>query len=246
MDIDHVWSAFKATGDIELRNQLVVHYNSLVRYIASRVVTSLPASLDREDLVSYGQFGLMEAIDRYDLERGVKFETFAITRIKGAIIDELRALDWVPRSVRSKAKDVEKVALQLEVELGRAPEDHELAAALGLTVPELWVAQSESTITSVVALDEHDYDDDRVSVGQRLYDMTASPEGSFEVEEIGEVVANAIDRLPEASKIILVLYYIEEMTLAEIGELMGVTESRVCQLQSKLLQGLRENLGYAA
>ena len=238
-----MWIEYSRTRSQEDRNKLILHYGSLVRYVASRVAMGLPASVDRDDLTSYGQFGLIDAIERFDLGRGVKFETFAIARIRGAIIDEIRALDWVPRSIRAKARDVDRAVTALETSLGRKPEDEEIALAMGITLAELWVAQSRANVTSVTALEAHEGDDDRPSEGQRLMDVASNPEDLAILSDMRDILSIAIEQMPERSKVILVLYYLEELTLAEIGEILGVTESRVCQLQSKVLHSLRASLG---
>lgn len=241
-DLVRTWKSYKATGNRETRNLLVVHYTSLVRYVANKVASGLPSMVERDDLISYGQFGLIEAMENFDPARGVKFETFAVARIRGSIIDELRKLDWVPRSVRSKAKDVEKAQNELQIKLGRPAEESELAEHLGIDVRELWAVQSQSSSNWVGTLDEHD-DDDRQSVSDVRFDIASNPEDLFEAAEVINLMAEAVNTMPERCKTILVLYYLQEMTLAEIGEILGVTESRVCQLQSKVLQTLREALG---
>ena len=241
-DLSALWREFKGTGSLTARNELILHYGSLVRYVATKVGAGLPGTVEYGDLVSYGTFGLIDAIEKFDLEKGVKFETYGIARIKGSIIDELRALDWVPRSIRSKARDVERVLQAMEAELGRVPEDHEVAARLGITLQELWALSGEVAVTSVSALDEGEGDDDRLSAGEQLSDVAADPEEIVRLKEMWGDVCEAVSRMPERSRVILVLYYLEEMTLSEIGQILGVTESRVCQLQSKLLQHLRESL----
>lgn len=246
--VDHeaimaIWREYKATGDRELRNQLMLHYTSLARYVANKVATGLPSSIDRDDLISYGILGLVDAISKFDLTKGVKFETYAITRINGHIIDELRAVDWVPRSIRSKAKDIEKAYTEVERILGRPAEDQEIADHLGISLRELWTLQSQGNVTSVSALDENFDNYDRQSLTDIAFDRTASPEELFDTREILDLMAGAIAMMPPRSKTILVLYYLEELTLREIGEILGVTESRVCQLQSKVLQMLRDSLG---
>lgn len=240
------WAEYKGSDvrDLEIRNQLALHYTSLVRYVATKVASGLPSMVERDDLVSYGMFGLLDAIEKFDLDKGVKFETYAVARIKGSIIDELRALDWVPRTIRSKARDVERASTELHATLGRPAEDSELAAHLGITVAELWMLQSSSNVTSVHALENDSDDDDHQSLSDLAFDLASSPEDLFATQEIVDIVAKAVDTMPQRSKTILVLYYLQEMTLAEIGEVLGVTESRVCQLQSKVLQSLREALGH--
>ena len=240
--IYETWREYKRDGSIAQRNELIVHYTSLVRAVASRVFTGLPNTIERDDLISYGTWGLIDAIDKFDLEKGVKFETYATVRIKGEIIDQLRKQDWVPRSVRSKAKAIQTSVAELNLKLGRAPEDIELARHLGITVAEVWVLQGDSNVKQVAALDEHQGDEDRPSVSDSLFDISSNPEDIYLINEVEELLVRAVDSMPDRSKTILVLYYLEEMTLAEIGELLGVTESRVCQLQGKLLHALRQAL----
>lgn len=239
--ITQEWQEYKSTGDREVRNRLVLHYSSLVRYVALKVGSGLPSTVERDDLISYGMFGLIDAIDKFDLSKGVKFETYAISRIKGSIIDELRSMDWVPRSVRAKARDVERVYADAERELGRPPTEIETAERLGITLPELWAVQAQAARASVGALDEDSGDDEHRHFTD-VFDASSNPEDIIAVEEITERLSEAVMRMTERSKTILVLYYVQEMTLAEIGEVLGVTESRVCQLQSKVLQGLRDHL----
>ena len=241
-----LWVDYKVHGELEVRNQLVLHYTSLVRYVATKVASGLPSMVERDDLVSYGMFGLLDAIEKFDLEKGVKFETYAVARIKGSIIDELRALDWVPRTIRSKARDIERAQVELHATLGRPAEDVELATHLGITVGELWLMQSRSSMASVSMLESGNDDDSRQPVSEMVFDPASNPGDLFEMQEIVDILAGAVDTMPQRSKTILVLYYLQEMTLAEIGEILGVTESRVCQLQSKVLQGLREALGHGA
>lgn len=241
VDLNETWQSFKATGDLRLRNDLVMAYQGLLKQVSARIGASLPSSVDREDLVSYGVFGLMDAIEKFDLDRGIKFETYAGPRIRGAIIDHLRTMDWVPRSIRTKAKDLEKARLELETELGREPEDSEIATKLGISIDDLWIMKSQASISSVSALEEGEGDEDRMSIQDLVYDPSSNPEDLFSASEIIDMVSRAVAGMSERSKTIVTLYYIEEMTLAEIGELLGVTESRVCQLQSKVLQGLHES-----
>ena len=236
------WTSFKETGDIRLRNDLVMHYQPLLKQVANRVGAGLPTSVDREDLVSYGVFGVMDAIEKFDLDKGVKFETYAAPRIRGSIIDHLRTLDWVPRSIRSKAKDLERARADLEAELGRDPEDQELADRIGISVDDLWIMQSQASISMVSALDWVPEGEDQPSAYSTLVDPISNPEDLFAESELAILVSRAVAGMNERSKTIVALYYIEEMTLAEIGKLLGVTESRVCQLQSHVLKSLHESL----
>lgn len=242
-----LWTSYKTTGDRQYRDRLILQYAPLVKYVAGRVRSGLPNTVEAADLVSYGMFGLIDAIDKFDTERQIKFETYAISRIRGAIIDELRSLDWVPRSVRSKAKDLEKAHAELEVELNRAPSENELAERMGITRAELGKIMSKLSVTNVVALDEftHGGDDggNRMTLGDLLEDpRTPDPETEFEAEEMKTILADQIASLPEREKIVLTLYYYERLTLAEIGSVLGVTESRVSQIHSKSLLDLKSRL----
>lgn len=247
-DLDEAWADYKLRGDIEARNLLILHYNGFVRAIAARVAARLPKMIDREDLVSYGLFGLMDALEKYDPTRRAggrqpKFETYAGTRIHGAIFDEIRGLDWVPRTVRARSHDIEKANNELHESLGRPPTDIEIAEHLEITLTELWTIQSQTEAGLIGGLDIFDDESgdylERLSVRGLVGDPKTNPEDLFGTVEVGDLLASAINSLPERSKTILVLYYLHEMTLAEIGKILGVTESRVCQLQSKLLQALR-------
>lgn len=239
--LTEVWDHYRETRDLDHRNQLVLHYSSLVRYVAAKVAVGLPKSVDRDDLVSYGHFGLMEAIESFDKDRGVKFETYAVPRIRGSIIDELRKIDWVPRSVRAKLREYERVRSQLLYELGREPEDAELAMAMGVEVSYLWALANQANFATLSDLDETS--DEHASLGDITFDRNSNPEDLFASStEITDLLAEAINSMPERYQTIIALYYLQEMTLAEIGEVLGVTESRVCQLQSRVLQTLRDTL----
>lgn len=245
-EVVQLWEDYKRTGEAELRERLILQYAPLVKYVAGRVSVGLPASIEHADLTSYGMFGLIDAIEKFDLEKAVKFETYAIARIKGAIIDELRAVDWIPRSVRAKARDVEKALASLEHDLRRTPTEDELAAELGLTLDELRQTLTQVSLTSLIALDETmpgDDASDRQALIDTLQDHKAvSPESSYEDIELKAMLSEAINRMPEREKTVVVLYYFEGLTLAQIGEILGVTESRVCQIHTKSVLGLRAKL----
>jgi RNA polymerase sigma factor for flagellar operon FliA len=244
-DIDRLWAAYKQDGRRELRDQLIVHYSPLVKYVAGRVATGLPQNVDQADLVSYGIFGLIDAIEKFDLDRGFKFETYAIARIKGNILDELRSIDWVPRSVRAKARALEKAYSKLEGQLHRTPTDTELAGELDLTDEQLQTTLGQISFTGLVALDEMLSSGDRgdsITLGDTLADGGVGPVAAYEVEEMRQILADAINRLPEREKTVLTLYYYEGLTLAEIGSILGVTESRVCQIHTKSVIQLRARL----
>lgn len=244
-DIERLWAEYKGSGDAVVRDQLIVHYSPLVKYVAGRVATGLPQNVDQADLVSYGIFGLIDAIDKFEPERGFKFETYAIARIKGNILDELRSIDWVPRSVRAKARAMEKAYAKLEAELHRTPTDRELADELDLTDDQLQTTLGQISFTGLVALDEMLSSGDRgdvVTLGDTLADQRPGPVAAYEVEEMREILADAVNRLPEREKTVLSLYYYEGLTLAEIGSILGVTESRVSQIHTKSVLQLRSRL----
>jgi RNA polymerase sigma factor FliA len=246
-----LWRAYRGNGDPAIRDRLIVTYAPLVKYVAGRLGSGLPAHVDDEDLVSYGLLGLIGAIERYDPDRDVKFETYAIARIRGAIIDELRALDWVPRSVRSRARDIERAIGELEAKLGRVPSDEEIAGKLGLTVEELDESLSEISRSSIAALDElwtiSGSGGDQVALIDTIEDTEApDPQGALSQTELREAIADAIARLPEREKLVVTLYYYEELTLREIGEVLGVTESRVSQLHTKAILRLKARLAGSA
>ncbi len=245
-ELARLWQEFKASGSPEARERLILHYAPLVKYVASRVATGLPSSVEQADLVSYGMFGLIDALDKFEPGRGNKFETYAIPRIKGAIIDELRAMDWVPRSVRFKAREIEKAYADLEAMLKRAPTEAELAARLGISVSELHDVVTQISFVSVLALDEVlSVGSDRgeqVSLLDTLADRGHDPTVGVESQETRGMLAAAINSLSEREKIVVTLYYFEGLTLAEIGEILGVTESRVCQIHTKAVNGLRLQL----
>ena len=241
-----IWADYKQHGTREARERLILHYAPLVKFVAGRVAAGLPQNIEQSDLVSYGIFGLIDAIDKFDPARGYKFETYAISRIKGAIIDELRSIDWVPRSVRAKARAIERAYSKLENELRRSPEDREVAAELGMTEEELAAILSQISFVGIVALDELlSASADRsggATVGDTIADRTNNPVEAFESEEMRHVLADAINRMPDRERLVLTLYYYEGLTLAEIGAVLGVTESRVCQIHTKAIFQLRGRL----
>ncbi len=243
-DLADTWLLYKEKNDVGARDRLILAYSPLVKYVAGRMSSGLPAHIEEGDLVSYGLLGLIGALERFDLSRNIKFETYAVSRIKGAIIDELRALDWVPRSVRSWARKVEAAITQLENELSRAPSDEETAARLEIGVDEYHEILNQVSCASVVALDEF-WDSsgsgqDRVNLIDTIEDTEApDPSKACRVSAIKETLAAAIERLPERERIVIGLYYYEGLTLKEIGEVLGVTESRVSQLHTKAVLRLR-------
>ncbi len=242
-----LWRDYKQDGDPDLRDQLIIHYSPLVKYVAGRVGVGLPSNIDQSDLVSYGIFGLVDAISKFDLERAIKFETYAISRIRGAIIDELRSIDWIPRSVRSKARDVERAYSTLEAKFQRTPTEREVAAELDVSIDNLRRIFSQVSFVNVVALDEllHSGGErgDKTTLGDSLADSRVDdPVSMFENEETRYILADSVAALPEREKIVVTLYYYEGLTLKDIGQVLGVTESRACQLHTKAVLQLRAKM----
>ena len=263
-----LWDDYGRDKTSDARERLILHYSPLVKFVAGRVAAGLPQSIEQSDLVSYGIFGLIDAIDKFDPERGFKFETYAISRIKGAIIDELRSIDWIPRSVRYKAREVEKayaaletrlfrtpteaevaaeLNISLEAQLHRTPSEAEVAAEMGIKLEDLHQIFSQVSFVNVVALDEllnvGGEKGDKLSLVDTLKDTKAEdPVLAFESEETKFLLAKAINTLPEREKIVVTLYYYEGLTLAEIGQVLGVTESRICQMHTKAVLQLRGKL----
>jgi RNA polymerase sigma factor for flagellar operon FliA len=244
-EIQELWERFKANGDATSREGLILHYAPLVKFVAGRLRAGLPRNVDAQDLVSYGTFGLIDAIDKFDLERGYKFETYAVNRIKGAMLDELRALDWVPRSVRARAREIQRSLAELEHGLKRSATDQELAEHMGIPLDQLRDQLGELSTLGFVALDELLSPGERGSgvVGDLLADPRAhDPSGSFEKVETRYMLADAVNRLPDRDRLVVTLYYYEGLTLAEIGKVLTVTESRVCQIHTKAVMSLRNRL----
>ena len=243
--VDSLWSDFKRTGARTLRNQLIIYYTPFVKYVAGRVLAGMPRHFDEDDLVSYGIIGLIDAIERFEPDRNLRFETYAVPRIKGAIIDELRAIDWVPRSVRTKARAVDHAITHLESTLGRTPTDAEVAAQLEMTPDAFNKALRKISSVGMIALDEVQRSgerSDRSTLGETLPDRAQGPLEVFEAKESKEALRVAVHRMPERERAVLMMYYYDGMTLTEIGGVLGVTESRVCQIHTKALRQLRSKL----
>ncbi len=245
VELRELWRRYKLEGDEKARERLVVAYSPLVKFIAGRMASGLPSHVEESDLISYGLLGLIGAIERFDMEREIKFETFAVARIKGAIIDELRSLDWVPRSVRARARQVEKAHAKLEARYQRSPTDEEMAAELELSVEEFQNILLDIANSSVLALDDlwtfaDPEGGSQVSVLDTIKDPHGvDPESEAASSELKDRLADAIESLPERERLVIALYYYENLTLREIGEVLGVTESRVSQLHTKSVIGLR-------
>lgn len=240
---DELWKTYKKTKDDNIRNVLIETYLPLVRHISERVQATLPKSIDVEDLASAGIFGLMDAIDGYDLSRGVKFKTYCTTRIKGSILDELRAQDWVPRLVRLKAHKIDRAYTRLESGLGRRPTDVEMAKELKIDLEEFHQMLDEASPVTIYSLSERWDDDDDDKVMERI-NLIKDKDSSSPVDFLHQKdVFSLITRnLSKKERLIIIMYYYEGLTMKEIGEVLDLTESRVCQIHSNILGRLKEQL----
>ncbi len=243
---EELWGMYKKSRDPAIRDAFVKQYAPLVKYVAGKVAVGMPHNIEFDDLVGYGVFGLFDAIEKFDPDKHVKFKTYAVTRIRGAIFDELRSIDWVPRSVRQKSREVEDAVHRLEASLGRSATDNEIANEMGLNLQDYQKTILKISGTSILSLNDVWYtgeDNDKVSI----VDSIESPQGLnpdiiVEKDEIKRVIIEAINDLPEKEKKVLVLYYYEDLTLKEIGKVLEVTESRVSQLHTKAIMRLRSKL----
>jgi RNA polymerase sigma factor for flagellar operon FliA len=246
-DEDELWRRFTKSREQEIRDYFVLKYAPLVKYVAGKISIGMPQSIEFDDLVSYGVFGLIDAINKFDFNRGIKFKTYAMTRIRGAIFDELRSIDWIPRSIRQKAKQIEQVISELENKLGRTVEDDEIAQELGISNEEFQSLLNKLSGTSMLSLNDIWYlgdDSDELSILETLEaPENMNPDVMIEKEEIRDYIIDAIKKLPDKEKKVIVLYYYEDLTLKEIGEVLEVTESRVSQLHTKAIMRLRGRLG---
>ncbi|NLW44646.1 MAG: FliA/WhiG family RNA polymerase sigma factor [Syntrophomonadaceae bacterium] len=244
-DLMQLWQRFKEEDDQNAREELVIHYSYLVKYMANRMAINLPSSVEVDELISYGIEGLIEAADKFDYQRKIKFETYAIARIKGAMIDGLRAMDWVPVSVRQKSKELEKAYNRVETKLGRNATDQEVAEELGITVEQFQTLLREVSLATVLYLEDFLPGED--GSNRRIMDIIEDEQADnaldmAELMDTKRVLAEAISRLPEKEKLVLELYYYEGLNLKEIGAVMGLSESRISQLHSKAILRLRGRL----
>lgn len=245
--VDHLWNEFKSTGSHRVRDELIVHYAPLVKYVAARVAIGLPNNVDQEDLASAGILGLMEAVNKFEPERGFKFESYAAARIRGAIIDDLRSLDWVPRSVRSQSRKVEETLSKLQERLGRIPTDEEVAEEMGVTVRKLRAIYAKVSTLLFVSLDRlmsvGDKGDSGMSLVDTLVDTNAEdPLASVEEKEMKQFLVNAIAALPERERTAITLYYYEGLSLSEISQVVGVSQARISQMNAKSVMTFRSLL----
>ena len=239
----NLWDEYRKTNQAALKEKLILHYAPIVKYVAGRLMVHIGQNIEFDDLVGYGVFGLIDAIEKFDHTKGVKFETYASFRIRGAIIDSIRRLDWVPRTLRQKNKHIENVIIKLEEELGRSPSDDELADALGLGLDETVDLLRKASVHSLVSLDdflEQNYEKSHVSL---VTNSSDSPEELTEDKEKKQKLAEAINNLKDNEKLVITLYYYEGLTLKEISSIMKVTESRVSQIHTKAISRLQVKLG---
>ena len=243
---EELWALYRKTRDPLIRDKFVRQYAPLVKYVAGKVAIGMPHNVEFDDLVGFGVFGLFDAIGKFDPEKHVKFKTYAVTRIRGAIFDELRSIDWVPRSVRQKSREVEEAVRRLETNLGRAATDSEIANDLGVSITDFQKLMLKISGTSILSLNDVWYtgeDNDKVSIVESIESpQSLNPDVIVEKEEIKRVIIQAIGELPDKEKKVLVLYYYEDLTLKEIGKVLEVTESRISQLHTKAIMRLRGKL----
>lgn len=243
---DQLWKSYRKTKDPSIRNRLVKQYLPLVKYVAGKLAVGMPQNVEFDDLVSYGVIGLFDAIDKFDPDKHVKFKTYAVTRVRGAVFDQLRQLDWVPRSVRQRTRAIEEAVRRIESQNGRSASDQEIAAELGISSGEFDKLLVKISGTTVLSLNDVWYagdENDRMSIGDSIESpQSRSPDSIVEKQEIKRVIVEAINELPDKEKKVLVLYYYEDLTLREIGAVLGVTESRISQLHTKAIMRLRSRL----
>ena len=240
METNTLWDNYIRTKDLKIREELIIKYLYLVKFVAGRLYTNYGNNVEYDDLVSYGVFGLIDAIEKYDTGRGVKFDTYAQLRIKGAIIDYLREIDWLPRSVRQKAKELEKAYYELENELGRPATDEEVAARLDVSVEDFQKKIQHISTYSVVSLD--DLLEQKREFANDDGNNETSPGAAIEQDVLRSILIEAINVLPEKENKVITLYYYEELTYKEIGKLLSISESRVSQLHTKAIIRLKSKV----
>ena len=246
-NLEALWKDYRETGSKIPKDKLLIEYAPLVKYISARIAVSLPSSVDRNDLIGAGILGLIKAVETFEPERGFKFETYAGHKIRGAILDELRALDWVPRSVRQKSRDLQKVFARLENDLGRPPYDDEVCDELGISIDEYEKMLSDVAPTTIISLEEAMPERHSDSKEIRLIDTIEDPGADNPLKALGfsevkEILKDTIANLPEKEKLVVALYHFEELTLKEIGVVLDISESRVSQIHSKAILKLRARL----
>ena len=239
--IENVWRTYRRTKDPMLKQKLILQYAPIVKFVAGRLSIHMGQHVEYDDLISYGIFGLIDAVEKFDIDKGVKFETYASLRIRGAIIDNIRKMDWVPRTLRQKNKEYEQICMQLESELGREATEEDLAKRLNISIKGARELIRKSTVLSLVSLDDYLSQNYESAFGTGSADDT--PEGHFNKQEIHRMLTETIDQLSEREKKVVTLYYFEDLTLKEISDIMGVSESRVSQIHSKAILRMQNGLG---
>jgi len=240
VNTDELWQKYAKTKDTSIKQKLIEEYIGLVKIVAGRMYNYYGSKVEYDDLVSFGVLGLIDSIERFDLSRNIKFETYAQIRIKGAIVDNIRKLDWVPRSLRKKSKEIQKEMLKLENKLGRAPSNVELAEHLNISLKEL-----EETLSDTVSFNVTSLEDLLANKGEYIIDderEVSLPEKVFEKKELKEILGDIIDELPANQKTVISLYYYEELTYKEIGKIMDLSESRISQIHSKAILNIKNRL----
>lgn len=237
--MDKIWKSYKKTGSSEDKDELIKHYSELVNIISGRLYNFYGGNVEYDDLVGFGVFGLMDAIEKFDLERGFKFETYAQIRIRGSIIDSLRKLDWIPRRIRKKSKDLEEATKEIENELGRSASVEEIAKKLEITIEETNDLLSETAVSNIASLEETLQNKGESSLHS---ETTESPEMSYENKEMKDILAQTIEDLNENEKLVISLYYYDELTYKEIGKILDLSESRISQIHSKAIISMRTKL----
>ncbi len=243
---EEFWIEYKRNRDPVIREKFIKQYAPLVKYVAGKIAVGMPHNVEFDDLVSFGVFGLFDAIEKFDPEKHVKFKTYAVTRIRGAIFDELRSIDWVPRSVRQKTREIDEAVHRLESNLGRSATDQEIARELNMSGEDFQKTLLKVSGTSILSLNDIWYtgdDNDKVAIVDSIESpKSLNPDMIVEKGEIKRVIIDAINNLPDKEKKVLVLYYYEDLTLKEIGKVLNVTESRISQLHTKAIMRLRSRL----
>lgn len=241
-----LWAEYSKHRTAEVREKIIIEYAQLVKIVAGRLSMYLGYNVEYDDLVGYGIFGLIDAIDKFDYGKGIKFETYASLRIRGAVLDQIRKMDWIPRSLRQKQKKIDAAMSKLEVELGRTATDEEIAKELGITADEFLSWQGQANVSNVISLDEFVEASGEKEVGSIGVNTFDTPEEVLEKDELKKLLAESLEILTDREKKVILLYYYEELTLKEISQVLEVSESRVSQLHTKALQKMKVKLGSAA
>jgi len=239
---EELWKEYKRTKNLKLREELIFKYAATVKYIAGKIAINTPPQVEFDDLVSYGILGLIDAIEKYDPTLGIRFKTYAVNRIKGAIIDEIRIMDWIPRSLRQKAKQLEKTYGELEYKYGRPATDKEIAEALQISEEELAQLLAKVSGASLISLNDVWYlnGDEKIVVGETIESPPERrPDATLEQNEMKQYLIEALNRLPEKEKEVIILYYYDDLTLKEISKIIGLTESRISQLHTQAILRLK-------